>query len=68
MSVLTVLPAVVVGGLSLGMPDGLYAHLAGLFLIPAALSAMLAELLSPRSSAQMTPVNLAGAGPDERPK
>ena len=46
-SILTALPAVVVGGLSMEMPDGLYAHLAGLFLVPAALSAMLAELLSP---------------------
>jgi hypothetical protein len=46
-SVLTALPAVVVGGLSMEMPDGLYAHLAALGLIPAALSAMLAELLSP---------------------
>ena len=40
-------PAVAVGGLSVEMPEGLYAHLAGLFLVPAALSAMLAELLSP---------------------
>jgi hypothetical protein len=38
---------VVVGGLSAEMPDGLYAHLAGLFLVPAALSAMLADLLFP---------------------
>lgn len=37
-SALTALPAVVVGGLSVEMPDGLYAHLAGLFLIPGALS------------------------------
>jgi hypothetical protein len=46
-SILTALPALVVGGLVREMPDGLYAHLAALFLIPAALSAMLAELLSP---------------------
>ncbi|MET1155544.1 hypothetical protein [Arthrobacter sp.] len=46
-SVLTALPAVVVGGLAMEMPDGLIAHLAALPLIPAALSAMLAELLSP---------------------
>jgi hypothetical protein len=46
-SILTALPAVVVGGLSAEMPDGLYAHLAGLFLVPAALSAMLADLLFP---------------------
>lgn len=48
-SILTALPAVMVGGSSMEVPDGLYAHLAGLFLIPAALGAMLAELLSPRS-------------------
>ncbi|AOT04568.1 hypothetical protein [Arthrobacter sp. U41] len=46
-SILTALPALVVGGLSVEMPDGLYAHLAALGLIPAALSAMLADLLSP---------------------
>jgi hypothetical protein len=46
-SVLTAPPAVVVGGLSLEFPDGLLAHLAALALIPTALSAMLAELLSP---------------------
>ena len=46
-SILTALPAVVVGGLSVEMPDGLYAHLAGLFLVPTALCAMLAELLFP---------------------
>ncbi|MGY3381196.1 putative membrane protein YfcA [Arthrobacter sp. TE12231] len=46
-SILTALPAVVVGGLSAENPDGLYAHLAGLFLVPAALSAMLADLLFP---------------------
>ncbi|QCB97338.1 hypothetical protein E5206_10715 [Arthrobacter sp. PAMC25564] len=51
-SVLTALPAVVVGGLAIELPDGLYAHFAGLFLIPAALSAMLAELLSPGVSHQ----------------
>lgn len=45
--VLTALPAVVVGGLTMEMPDGLYAHLAALFLIPVALAAMLVELLSP---------------------
>jgi hypothetical protein len=46
-SVLTALPAVVVGGLDMEMPDRLLAHLAALGLIPAALSAMLAEVLSP---------------------
>lgn len=46
-SILTALPALVVGGLSVEMPDGLYAHLAALGPIPAALSAMLADLLSP---------------------
>lgn len=48
-SILSALPAVVVGGLSLELPDSLLAHLAGLLLIPLALSAMLAELLSPLS-------------------
>ncbi len=46
-SILTALPAVVVGGLSVEMPDGLYIHLAGLFLVPVALCAMLADLLFP---------------------
>jgi hypothetical protein len=46
-AVLTALPAVVVGGLSMEMPDGLVAHLAAVGLVPAALTAMLAELLSP---------------------
>jgi hypothetical protein len=46
-SILTALPAVVVGGLSMEMPDGLYAHLMGLFLVPAALCAMPADLLFP---------------------
>lgn len=49
-SILTALPAVVVGGLSVEMPDGLYAHRAGLFLLPAALTAMLVDLLSPRTA------------------
>lgn len=49
-SILTALPAVVVGGLSVEMPDGLYAHLAGLFLVPAALMAMLGDLLFPERS------------------
>ena len=34
-------------GLAYELPDGLYAHLAGLILIPAALIAMLVEMLSP---------------------
>lgn len=46
-SVLTALPVEVVGGLSMEMPVGLLDHLAALGLIPAALSALLAELLSP---------------------
>ena len=46
-TVLTVLPAVVIGGLSMEMPDGLLAHLAALGLIPAALAAILVGLLSP---------------------
>lgn len=60
-SVLTALPAVVVGGLSTELPDGLYAHLAGLFLIPGALSTMPAELLIPRVSPR-TGLNPRGAG------
>jgi hypothetical protein len=46
-SVLTALPAAVVGGLAMEMPDALLAHLAGLVLVPVALGAMLAEVLSP---------------------
>lgn len=46
-SVLTALPAVVVGGLSMEFPDGLLAHLAAVALIRAAVSSKLAELLSP---------------------
>ncbi|GIU55578.1 hypothetical protein [Arthrobacter sp. NicSoilC12] len=61
-SVLTVLPAVVVGGLSVELPDGLYAHLAGLFLIPTALCAMLADLLFPG-----TPYELASSLPADGP-
>lgn len=51
-SVLTGLPAVVVGGLAYVLPDGLYAHLAGFFLIPAAVIAMLVEMLSPHHAGQ----------------
>jgi hypothetical protein len=46
-TVLTALPAVVIGGLALQFEDGSWGVLAGLFLIPAALAAMLVELLSP---------------------
>ena len=47
-AVLTALPALVVGGLSMEMPDGLIAHLAATGLVPAALTAMLVDLLSTR--------------------
>jgi hypothetical protein len=40
----TALPAVVVGGLAVQLPDGLLQHIAGLALIPIALLAMLVEL------------------------
>jgi peptidoglycan/LPS O-acetylase OafA/YrhL len=46
-TVLTALPAVVVGGLALQFDDGTWGVLAGYFLIPAALVAMLVELISP---------------------
>nr|WP_281355357.1 hypothetical protein [Pseudarthrobacter psychrotolerans] len=40
------------GGLAYELPDGLYAHLAGLFLIPAAVIAMLVEMLNPRQAGE----------------
>lgn len=46
-SVLTGMPGVVVGGLALQFEDGGLGVLIGYFLIPAALIAMLVELLSP---------------------
>ena len=48
-TVLTALPAVVVGGLALQFADGAWGVLAGYFLIPAALAAMLVELIRPYS-------------------
>ncbi|WP_457963809.1 hypothetical protein M1E17_20590 [Arthrobacter sp. D1-29] len=45
-AVLTSLPAVVVGGLALQFEDGGWGVLAGIFLIPAAVIAMLLDLLS----------------------
>jgi hypothetical protein len=46
-AVLTGLPAVVVGGLALQFEDGGWGWVTGLFLIPAALIAMLLDLLYP---------------------
>ncbi|MET3719851.1 MULTISPECIES: hypothetical protein [unclassified Arthrobacter] len=46
-SVLTGLPAVAVGGLALQFEDGSWGALTGFFLIPAALIAMLGNLISP---------------------
>lgn len=46
-SVLTGLPAVVVGGLALQFEDGGWGVLTGYFLIPAAVIAMLVDLISP---------------------
>ncbi|MGY4540941.1 hypothetical protein ACVWY0_000849 [Arthrobacter sp. UYNi723] len=46
-TVLTALPAVVIGGLALQFEDGSWGVLAGLVLIPAALIGMLVELLYP---------------------
>ena len=66
-SILTALPAVVVGGLSMEMPDGLIAHLAGLCLIPAALAAMLVELISGSSPAPPSPPRAPGCPPGFRP-
>ena len=60
-SILTALPAVVVGGLSMEMPDGLYAHLAGLFLVPASLCAMLADLLFPERPYERASFESAGS-------
>ena len=51
-SVLTALPAVVVGGLALQFEDGGWGVVAGFFLIPAALAATLVELLSPAGVAR----------------
>ncbi|GAA1776815.1 hypothetical protein GCM10009712_25820 [Pseudarthrobacter sulfonivorans] len=51
-SVLTGLPAVVVGGLALQFEDGGWGVLTGYFLIPAALIAMLVELLNPYDAGQ----------------
>ncbi|MGO4189910.1 hypothetical protein [Pseudarthrobacter sp. TAF60_1] len=51
-SVLTGLPAVVVGGLALQFDDGGWGVLAGYFLIPVALIAMLVELLNPYDAGQ----------------
>lgn len=46
-AVLTGLPAVVVGGFALQFEDGGWGWVTGLFLIPAAVTAMLVELLYP---------------------
>lgn len=46
-TVLTALPAVVVGGFALQFEDGGWGVLAGFFLIPAAVIAMLVDLISP---------------------
>ena len=43
----TALPAVVVGGLAVQLPDGPLQHIAGLALIPIALVAMLVEIPAP---------------------
>lgn len=51
-TVLTALPAVVVGGLALQFEDGGWGVLAGLSLIPAALIAMLADLRNPYDGGQ----------------
>jgi hypothetical protein len=51
-SVLTGLPGVVVGGLALQLEDGGLGVLTGYFLIPAALIAMLVELLNPYDAGQ----------------
>lgn len=51
-TVLTALPAVVVGGLALQFADGTWGVLAGYFLIPAALVAMLVELINPSDAGQ----------------
>ncbi|MEW9871719.1 hypothetical protein [Arthrobacter sp. HS15c] len=58
--VLTALPAVVVGGLALQFEDG-WGWLPGLFLIPAALAAMLSHLRHPAVGLQRT----AAASPSE---
>ncbi|WP_310165342.1 hypothetical protein [Arthrobacter sp. BE255] len=50
--VLTALPAVVVGGLALQFEDGGWGWLTGIFLIPAALAAMLAHLRHPAGVAR----------------
>jgi peptidoglycan/LPS O-acetylase OafA/YrhL len=51
-SVLTGLPGAVVGGLALQLEDGGLGVLTGYFLIPAALIAMLVELLNPYDAGQ----------------
>ena len=51
-SVLTALPAVVVGGLALQFEDGGWGVVAGFFLIPAALTAMLVDVLHPAGVAR----------------
>jgi hypothetical protein len=51
-TVLTALPAVVVGRLALQFEDGGWGLLTGFFLIPAALAAMLAHLLHPAGVAR----------------
>lgn len=45
--IFTALPAVVIGGLALQFEDGAWGVLAGIFLVPAALIAMLLDVLSP---------------------
>jgi hypothetical protein len=51
-SVLTGLPAVVIGGLALQFEDGGWGVVAGLFLIPAAVIAMLLDLIFPWGGAR----------------
>ncbi|WP_255771279.1 hypothetical protein [Pseudarthrobacter sulfonivorans] len=53
-SVLTGLPALVVGGLALQFADGALDVLAGFFLIPAALIAMLVELITPYRASELS--------------
>jgi hypothetical protein len=51
-AVLTGLPAVVIGGLALQFEDGGWGVVAGLFLIPAAVIAMLLDLMFPWGGAR----------------